>query len=100
MIGGLAAFVGGSHGSQHGIRRIGGATKATSLPSLATNSGSMPSSSQAPFTGVANRDRAGIDLDPDAGGRGDLAKRSAQAPAGGIAQDVDFARRQHRRDQP
>ena len=52
-----------------------GATTATSLPSLATYSGSSPSNSHAPRTRIVNRDGAFLDLDAHA----PIARRSRSA---------------------
>jgi hypothetical protein len=69
------------------------AQMATSLPSLATLSGSRPSSSQAASTFRLHRNRGFLELHADAGLRGDLVERGGQAAAGGVAQHVDARHR-------
>ena len=76
-------------------------TNATSLPSLATYSGSRPSNAQALADVGRHRNRLLDQRDADAGGRRDLVQRGRQAAAGRVAQHMQVGRnREHGRDQP
>ena len=67
-----------------------GGTIATSLPSLATYSGSRPRNSQAASTCALHRDGGFVDEHADAGLRGDLVQRRRQPAARRVAQHAQL----------
>ena len=72
------------------------ATTATTLPSLATYSGSMPRRSHAPSTAGATGQRGLLEDDGDVGVAGQLVAHRADAAAGGVAEPAGRRRgRQH-----